>query len=107
MLKDIIEARKAVAREEIHGWTVNVLEHEIERAYIKQFVDDAVAETAQIVAREVREQIIIELEERHNYVNVRSTLDTYLPLEESLLNDEEINIPGFEGTREDLDKIKI
>jgi hypothetical protein len=34
-------------------------------------------------------------------------LDHLQSLEESLLKKEEINIPGFEGMREDLDKLSI
>jgi hypothetical protein len=49
---------------------------------LKEFIHQEL----QKAREEEREQIIIELEERHNYVNVRSTLDTYLPLENQKLN---------------------
>jgi hypothetical protein len=121
MLKDIIEEKQKEVRE-ILNKDLSLDSGEELGAYIitPNTLDTVVAETAQIVAREVlskvREGVPEEvpsmpdlcIDSHEGWLRSKNTLLDHLQfLEDSLLKEEEINIPGFEGTREDLDKLSI
>jgi hypothetical protein len=115
MLKDIIEETQKKLTEKFLGintvpddaWHTSIYERKAQQ------IDEIVAETAQIVAREVLRKAYTEMaevfdtNENEDYKPWQYANDHLQSLEDSLLKDEEINIPGFEGTREDLAKISI
>jgi len=43
--------------EELKGWMENVLEHDVEREYIKSFLSDSITQAEQEVLKRVREEI--------------------------------------------------
>ena len=42
---------------ELKGWMENVLEHDVEREYIKSFLSDSITQAEQEVLKRVREEI--------------------------------------------------
>ncbi len=67
MTTPTLEEMKAEVREALYGWTINVLEHEIEREYIRKFIDYVIESTITTAKREalreVREKLKSMIEE--------------------------------------------
>jgi hypothetical protein len=51
----LLERCQREAMEKLHGWTVNVLEHQVERDYIASFMDTLIANTLKQAAEALEE----------------------------------------------------
>jgi hypothetical protein len=47
MLQQLIKQCQEEAKKELHGWTVNVLEHEGERKYFRKYLDTIISQTVE------------------------------------------------------------